>query len=185
MSAAMVNRYEQMDARYLGGKSSLLALSQSGIWLRQTDTEVQSVVHARRISEDDVTLHDVIIFSFLKDDQFINRIDAEEATLSKGSWKLSEAVITGPDQPAAFHDTYLLPTSLTFDQIEDSFAPPETLSFWALPGFIKVLEASGFSAVAHKLHWHSLLAGPLLLCAMVLIAATFPCDSAVEVVYGY
>jgi lipopolysaccharide export system permease protein len=173
MSAAMVNRYEQMDARYLGGKSSLLALSQSGIWLRQTDTEVQSVVHARRISEDDVTLHDVIIFSFLKDDQFINRIDAEEATLSKGSWKLSEAVITGPDQPAAFHDTYLLPTSLTFDQIEDSFAPPETLSFWALPGFIKVLEASGFSAVAHKLHWHSLLAGPLLLCAMVLIAATF------------
>ena len=127
MSAAMVNRYEQMDARYLGGKSSLLALSQSGIWLRQTDTEVQSVVHARRISEDDVTLHDVIIFSFLKDDQFINRIDAEEATLSKGSWKLSEAVITGPDQPAAFHDTYLLPTSLTFDQIEDSFDPPETL----------------------------------------------------------
>ena len=37
MAAAMVSRYEQMDAKYLGGKSSLLALSQTGIWLRQGD----------------------------------------------------------------------------------------------------------------------------------------------------
>ena len=173
MAAAMVSRYEQMDAKYLGGKSSLLALSQTGIWLRQGDNETQSVVHARRISQEDVTLHDVIIFTFREDDQFVNRIDAEEAVLSEGTWSLRGAVITGPDQRAVFHDTYQLPTSLTFDQIEDSFAPPETLSFWALPGFIKVLEASGFSAVAHRLHWHSLMAGPLLLCAMVLIAATF------------
>ena len=173
MSAAMVGRYEQMDARYLGGKSSLLALSQNGIWLRQTDSALQSVVHARRISEDQITLHDVIIFSFLEEDKFLNRIDAEKATLEMGNWNLEDVVITGPDQPAIFHKNYLLPTSLTFEQIEDSFAPPETLSFWALPGFINVLEKSGFSAVAHRLYWHSLLAGPLLLCAMVLIAATF------------
>ena len=35
------------------------------------------------------------------------------------------------------------------------------------------LERSGFSALRHRLYWHSLLAAPLLLCAMVLIAATF------------
>jgi len=173
MAAAMVSRYEQMDAKYLGGKSSLLALSQTGIWLRQGDGDTQSVVHARRINQDDVTLHDVIIFTFQSDDQFVGRIDAKEAALEEGAWRLHGAVITGPDQRAVFHDEYQLPTSLTFDQIEDSFAPPETLSFWALPGFIRVLEASGFSTVAHRLHWHSLMAGPLLLCAMVLIAATF------------
>ena len=120
-----------------------------------------------------MTLHDVIIFTFRSDDQFVSRIDAEQAALVEGTWELSGAVITGPDRRAVFHDRYRLPTTLTFDQIEDSFAPPETLSFWALPGFINVLEASGFSAVAHRLHWHSLMAGPLLLCAMVLIAATF------------
>ena len=173
MAAAMISRYEQMDAKYLGGKSSLLALSQTGIWLRQGDGDTQSVVHARRIDQDTVTLHEVIIFTFQADDQFVGRIDAKEAVLEEGTWQLHGAVITGPDQRAVFHDVYQLPTSLTFDQIEDSFAPPETLSFWALPGFIRVLEASGFSTVAHRLHWHSLLAGPLLLCAMVLIAATF------------
>ena len=47
------------------------------------------------------------------------------------------------------------------------------MSFWELPRFISILESAGFSAVRHRLHWHSLLASPLLLCAMVLIAAIF------------
>src|SRR5262249_51560891 len=33
--------------------------------------------------------------------------------------------------------------------------------------------AAGFSALRHRLHWHALLATPLLMCAMILIAATF------------
>ncbi len=173
LSAAMVSRYEQMDAKYLRGKSSLLALSPSGIWLRQNDGDRQSVIHAQHLSQEDLTLHDVIIFHFQENDQFTGRIDADEARLEDGRWALMDAVLTGPDQPAQFRDTYEVPTKLTINQIEDSFAPPETLSFWALPAFIDVLEASGFSAVRHRLHWHSLLSGPLLLCAMMLIAATF------------
>ena len=62
---------------------------------------------------------------------------------------------------------------MTINQIQESFAPPETMSFWNLPGFIKTLEAAGFSAIKHRIHWHSILAIPMLLCAMVLIAATF------------
>ena len=54
-----------------------------------------------------------------------------------------------------------------------SGSSPETISFWELPAFIRVLENAGFSAVRHRLYWHRLLAGPLLLFAMVLLAATF------------
>ena len=173
LSAVMVSRYEQMDAKYLRGKSSLLELSPSGIWVRQGDGGNQSVIHAQRLSQEDLTLHNVIIFQYQENDQFVGRIDASQAHLEEGRWELKDAVLTGPDRPAQFKDTYDVPTDLTFNQIEDSFAPPETLSFWALPAFIEVLEASGFSAVRHRLYWHSLLSGPLLLCAMVLIAATF------------
>jgi len=35
------------------------------------------------------------------------------------------------------------------------------------------LEKAGFSAVRHRLYWHSLMAAPFLMSAMVLIAATF------------
>jgi lipopolysaccharide export system permease protein len=47
------------------------------------------------------------------------------------------------------------------------------MSFWDLPGFIKLLEESGFSAQRHRLHFNVLLARPFLFCAMVLVAATF------------
>ena len=68
---------------------------------------------------------------------------------------------------------YWLATDITLRNIHDSFAPPETFSFWDLPEFIANLDKAGFSAVRHRLYWHSLLAAPMLLLAMVLIAATF------------
>src|SRR6201996_2844075 len=66
-----------------------------------------------------------------------------------------------------------LPTTLTASKIEESLASPDTMSFWELPGFIALLEESGFSAQRHRLPFHVLLAKPLLFCSMVLIPATF------------
>src|SRR5216683_1356351 len=66
-----------------------------------------------------------------------------------------------------------LPTKLTTAKIEESLASPDTMSFWDLPGFITLLEQSGFSAERHRLHFNILLARPFLFCAMVLVAATF------------
>ena len=47
------------------------------------------------------------------------------------------------------------------------------MSFWELPGFIRLLEESGFSTQRHRLHFNVLLARPFLFCAMVLVGATF------------
>ena len=172
-ASAMVSRFEQMEARYLQGKSSLLTLSDAGIWLRQNGGTTTDVVHARRMTRETLTLHAVVIFRFEANDRFVQRIDASEATLEQDHWDLKNAIITGPDRPAQSFAHYAVSTDLTLEQIENSFAPPETLSFWALPGFIRVLEESGFSAVRHRLHWHATMAIPLLLCAMVLVGATF------------
>lgn len=173
LASATMSRYEQMEAKYLRGRPSLLAVASSGLWLRQGDASGQSVIHAQRVTEPDMVLHDVIIFLFKGSDRFVGRIDADTAKLEEGRWDLRNAVMTGPDRRAQFADRYALKTDLTLSQIQDSFASPETLSFWALPGFIQVLERAGFSAVKHRLHWYALLSGPLLLCAMVLIAASF------------
>jgi len=69
--------------------------------------------------------------------------------------------------------TLTIVTDLTPDRIEDSFASPDTLSFWALPGFIAILEQAGFSAIRHRLQFQSLLALPALSVAMALLAAGF------------
>lgn len=173
IAAAMVGRYEQLEARLFHGQSSLLSVSSSGLWLRQADAGGQSVIHALHASNRGTELGDVTIFLYKGSDHFIGRIDARQATLRPGYWQLEKALLTGPGRTARVEDSYRVPTSLTLAQIQDSFASPDSLSFWQLPSFIASLEAAGFSAVRHRLHWQSVLATPLLLIAMVLIAATF------------
>ena len=173
LSAVTASRHERLEAKYLHGSPSLLALSRTGLWLRQADPGGQSVIHAQNVSEQGLDLTDVIIFLYEGADEFVGRIDSKSASLEDGQWMLKEALLTGPDVPAEFHDNYVLKTSLTASQIQDSFASPDTLSFWALPKFIALLKEAGFGAVKHRLQWNSVLSTPLLLFAMVLVAATF------------
>ncbi|CAE7594749.1 lptD [Symbiodinium microadriaticum] len=174
ISAALIEGYTQLEAKHLQNKTGALAISKSGFWLRQADERGQSVVHALRVSERGVTLHDVIMFLYDDKDSFSGRIDAKIAALSPGEWTLQDAWVINANDPApAFHATYRLQTDLTADRIQESFAAPETLSFWELPAFIETLRAAGFSANRHSFYWHSVLSIPLFLSAMVLVAATF------------
>jgi len=172
-ASALLSRYEQIDSRYLRGEVSNLAVSSSGLWLRQADDFGESVIHAKRITPTEIKLHEVIIFRFEGQDKFVERIDAETADLHEGYWQLSEALITGPDRIAERRETYRFDTELTVDRIQESFASPETLSFWQMPAFVALLERAGFSSLKHRVHWHKVLASPLLLAGMVLIGATF------------
>lgn len=180
ISASFTARFEQLEAEYLRGGSNLLAVSESGLWLRQSDARGQTVIHALRSTNQGKDLRDVIFFLYEGSDKFVGRIDARQASLKDGYWEISQATRTQPNQPSRFLESDRLATTLTAERIQDSFASPETLSFWDLPEFINVLEEAGFSAVRHRLHWHSLLATPLLLCAMILIAATFALRASVR-----
>lgn len=173
LASSMLARYEQLDAEYLRNSTSRLSVSPTGVWLRQGDRDGQTVINAQRIALNGAELLTVIFFVFENPDRFIRRIDADTAVLRDGYWEISDAYLSTPDNPKRHVERYRIDTDLTPDKIANSFAAPETLSFWALPEFMKTLEAAGFSGHRHRLYWHSLLAMPLLLGAMVLFAAVF------------
>jgi lipopolysaccharide export system permease protein len=178
ISAAMLERFEKMEARYISGKPSLLALSNSGLWLRDfthndSGEQRERIFHALRLSQQDMTLKEVIIFQYNEESKFLGRIDASSAKLRRGFWSLENVVISQPGQPSRAIQSTELDTSLTLEQIQDSFAPPGTLSVWELPNFITLLEESGFSAIRHRIHWQATLATPLMLVGMIFIAAIF------------
>jgi lipopolysaccharide export system permease protein len=175
LASTMLTRYERLEATLLKGQKSFLALSNNGLWLRQSNAEGQSVVHAGNVLQQgkNVELRGVVVFSYEGADRFRSRIDADFARLEDGFWHMTKAWVHTPEKQPRFEKDYWLATDLTLSKIQDSFAPPETMSFWDLPGFIGTLEKSGFSAIRHRLYWHSLLAAPLLMCAMILIAAAF------------
>jgi lipopolysaccharide export system permease protein len=182
IACAMVAKYSQLEGKYMHGQISALAISSSGLWLRQRNNadaknptldKGESIIHALRVGQKDDELYDVTIFVFTNQDKFIQRVDAKKAKLANGFWHLSDTVITLPDKPAVRQPEYFLETELTLDQIHNSFAAPETISFWSLPGFINTLQEAGFSALRHRQHWHATLASPIFYAAMVLIAAVF------------
>lgn len=173
VAATLLGRFEQIEARFSNSRNSALALSRSGLWLRQADQDGQSVIHATRVAPESMTLHGVIVFRFDSTDRFLSRIDAPRAELGKGVWHVYDASLSEPGKQPRTAAAIDLKTDLTPAKILDSFAAPETISFWSLPGFIKLLEAAGFSAQRHSLQLHRLVAMPLLFAAMILLAATF------------
>lgn len=173
LTSAFYANFERLEAGFLRGRTSLLAMSSTGLWLRQVDGDTNAVIHALRVSSQDLELFEVTMFNFAERDRFVSRIDAASARLEPGAWRLREAWTTGPGRPSRFSAELSLPTDMTLERIQESFASPETISFWELPQFIAMLESAGFSAKRHRLHLHRLLSTPLVLLAMVLIAATF------------
>ncbi len=182
IAAATISRYEKVEGRYITGKPSILSISPSGLWLRQVgETQLsyrgqpadEYILHALRMDPASLKLTGVIVFLFDQNHAFLGRIDAPEATLAPGKWVMKSALLSNPNAVPESHAVYDMSTHLTLTQIQDSFAAPETFSFWALPGFIDLLEKAGFSALRHKLHYHSLMAMPALLAGMLLLAAVF------------
>lgn len=173
ISADMLARFSALQAKYIKGQSSLLAVSDNGLWLRQGDASQQTVVHAQRVTAQGIDLEDVIFFRFDASDRFLGRISARSAELDRHGWRLHDAWVSDGQGSQAFHKNYAVPTSLTAARIRESFAPPETLSFWDLPGFIRAAQSAGFSAVRYRLYLYTLLALPILFAAMVFMAASF------------
>lgn len=173
LAALLLGRYDQLGAKYIHNQESTLSVSRNGLWLRQADSNGQAVIHARRATHDTMTLHDVIVFRFKDQDRFVGRIDAKKAQLEPGKWIFLDAWESRPGRQSIFAKRTELPTNLTRNKILESFAAPQTISFWNLPDFIELLETAGFTAVAHKLQFHRLLATPFLFAAMVLLAASF------------
>jgi lipopolysaccharide export system permease protein len=173
LASALVARYEALDQSYLSPDVGLISLAHGGLWLRQPrDGGGEILIHARQMNPDTGVLEHVVVFVFDADDGFAGRVDAALAHLRPGSWDLVEPLLSGRDGSSRVVPSLQIPTNLTSHRIQESFAAPETLSFWDLPSFVRELEAVGFSAREHRLYWHGLLALPLLLSAMLLIGTT-------------
>lgn len=174
IASAMQLSYEKLESRVLRGNNDQLSLSRSGLWLRQSDSQgFPSVIHAERLAPGGITLEDVLVLFFDKSDRLIGRIDAKQARLEDGRWLITSGTRWEPGHAQQPFAETSIETNMTPRKIEESFASPETMSFWELPGFIRLLDESGFSTQRHRLYYDVLLARPFLLAAMVLIAATF------------
>jgi lipopolysaccharide export system permease protein len=176
--AATSKRYDILSAGHARG-GSILSMGEGGLWLRQSSTEGQTVIHAERANLDGTELYEVTFLTLAADGTPATRIMAKGARLESGFWILGDGKswpldAANPEREAiALPDGTAIATDLTKDRIRDSFGTPSAVSFWDLPNYISQLEKAGFSARSHKVWLQMEIAQPLLLVAMVLMAAGF------------
>jgi lipopolysaccharide export system permease protein len=174
-SASLYQSYEQLEEELLFKRTSALNIGVGGLWLRESQDEIQTVVHSHVVRQEEriLFLSGVSIFEMDLADRFVRRFEAQDGQLLDGFFKLDHVWESAPGTESVYHEELFLPTTITIGQVQENLASPETMSFWELPQYIRFSEQSGFSALPHKLYWHSLLASPFLFCAMILVASAF------------
>lgn len=177
--AATTKLYDTAQAEIARGGASVLSVTGGGLWLRQGSETGQTVIQAARSNQDGTELYRASFVLFDATGLPMERIEADVARLVPGAWELEGAkrwdlTAQNPEQAATTPaDGSTIPSNLTREGIRDSFGSPSAIPFWALPAYIAGLERAGFSARNHQVWFQMELAQPLLLAAMVLVAAGF------------
>jgi lipopolysaccharide export system permease protein len=172
LAAAMKDRSDELTVTLFGRDQRLQQQSSSDAWLRQDGPNGESIMHAEQSLEQGERLAHVTVMTFDRQGRFERRIEAAEARFADGNWVLTDANVRSGGAAPETHATLTIPTYLTAAQIRESLAAPETVSFWALGRYIEAARNAGLPAFGYELQYQSLLARPLLLSAMVLIAGT-------------
>jgi len=179
ISSVTYARAETLNDAYIEVGAHPLSLSGGELWVRQSDAGLVpdgvAIIHASHVSRRGKILlaRQVSVFRLDSRDHLLLRIEAGRASLVPGTWIFTDARTLKPGHLPSAPQTLRLPTDLTLARVQESFASPDTLSVWQLPGFIALLAHAGFSTVAHRLYFQTLLALPLLCGTMALVSAGF------------
>lgn len=141
-------------------------------WIRQDGPDGQSILYAHASADRGATLAGLTLLQFDLNKKFIERIEADKATLRQGYWELDNAHVSSSGTLPQLYKKYFVSTYLDAEQVNEKVDTVESISFWELPSFIKFAERAGFDTTPYKLQYQQLLARPLLMVAMVLLAAT-------------
>jgi lipopolysaccharide export system permease protein len=172
-----------MNAAFENSRNGLLEnylrTSPQPMWMRQGDGRNQIVIRAlsRDRIDGSVRLKGVSLFIFSPEIGggmvFSRRIEAAEARLMSGFWRLTGVREASPGAGAIQSESLSIPSTLDERSAMERFVSPEAIAFWRLPAAIANTENAGFVATSYRLRLQQLFATPLLFASMTVLAAAF------------
>ena len=171
LAAHAFSHSELIESEFRAGKSNKISAF-SAPWLRQKTDEGDVIIGARAILNKGMELADATFFSLSPAGDIIERRDAARAYLRDGYWELTDVKVLQEGTRIETRATDRVATNLRPEFVQERLARPETIPFFELPHKIEVARSFGLRANSFAMQFHSLVALPLLLVAMTLIAAT-------------
>ena len=175
LSSAMQKQYEKLEKRYLSKSKEDVKVASTGLWLSEKMGPNQAIYRADKIDLKNLILLNPNIIITSPGNHFIKRLDAKTAKIQGGHLILKDGWETNVRKSPQPFAEKTIETSLNKNRIEEMKVSRAIFSFWNLPSYIALLEASGLHALKYKMYWHSMLARTFWLGTMILLAAAFSC----------
>ena len=163
--------YEAKMAEIFGAEKNDLAVSESGIWIRDNLPNSRLIFHGETLDADTSRILNPIIYEFNETSNLNRVIKAEYSQLTKNGWIVKNAVSWRNNGSEKNLGNINLPTTLGALNLQRSSLSPRALSIFQLPDFILSLEHAGIPATAHRMHLYQLLALPLMMIGITMLAA--------------
>ena len=173
ITSVLVKKYETIKGDYERDRDYLAAITENGIWIKEKTNLKNNIIRASHLEEDN--LMNVTIYEFDRENNFIQRIEAELANISTLEWMLknvkviSEDGVVLPDRIESLE--YI--SMYDIDQIKSLYSNLDTISFWNIKNEIKLLAEKGYSTKEVLTKFHKSLAFPFFLLSMVLLSGVF------------
>ena len=175
--SATQKKIQKIELETLGKPITSLLVSSAGFWLKQGHDNGSEIIYANKLDTKSMSLKDVIVFRFDKENKIKEKIKAYSAQLDGKYWFLNKVNFTSNIGEISYEDFFQINTTVTDSQIREGFSNPETVSLWNLYSFIKMFEKAGFSADKHRLHLYKLIFFPFLLAGMAALGISFNLNS--------
>lgn len=173
LASASMNAHDNMVERLTGSASSI---KDENIWLREGNDIAQTVIYAERANVLTRTLFDASFYIFDINAEgtavFARRLDAETAELvTQGYWQLKNVIENAEGELPQKQSAVSLPTVITVNDIRDTTGNTALPPFWEIPATIAKTDRAGFSTTSLRMQLNKLLALPVMLIAMTILAA--------------
>ncbi|WP_455481147.1 LPS export ABC transporter permease LptG [Bartonella sp. B12(2025)] len=141
-------------------------------WLTQRTNSGRTTIGARSITDQGLSLIDATFVQYSDNATIKNWIHARKAKLTHGAWLLTNGTIYKIGHPPEKFAAFQIKTNLKPEFLTERLTNPATIPLYQLPKKIMIARSFGYSANKLDMYLQSLIALPVLLVAMTLIAAT-------------
>lgn len=170
IAASTKAQFRQYESQYLKKEQNIIALLNQGLWLRQNAGDGYVLLHADKVTLPNWGVTSVSVLFFGPDHRVRGRLDAPTGRLDDRAWVFETGTMTHMGQVPEVVANYRLPAGLNARELEENFSTPETVSFWEMPAFIEMMQATGFPVAALRVQYAALWLFPLLCVSLIMLA---------------
>jgi lipopolysaccharide export system permease protein len=171
-SSSMLKYYEDLRSEYNETKN-LVFINETGIWILDKNEKEKNIIRIEKINKDFSSINQITIYNYDISNNFIKRIDADEAVIKDKNWQLNKVhIITASkiDNKKNYFNNYSYTSNINISELKNIYKNTETTSLLDINKEMLILEDKGYSTVDLRIRYQKLISFPIYLLAMSILS---------------